>query len=165
MQWTGEWRETFRVTPAPDQPWYLSVWLYDTCEEMRASLHADGWTEGDDPELALGGCCFGVEHAVDPVFAVVHLPRDILGSGLVAHEMTHAAFRYMERLGLTVTHGPDGTLRQRACGVEETFCSVVEHLNAGFWTAYYATTEATGPAREAGEVPSNGTVQRPDVPG
>jgi hypothetical protein len=53
-----------------------------------------------------------------------------MGAGVVAHEMTHAAHFWLERLGLSVHDLEDEAL-------EERFCEVVGQLCRTFWTKYF----------------------------
>jgi hypothetical protein len=78
---------------------------------------------------------------------IIYIPRTHLGAGLVAHELSHAAFRYCERRRLRIEHwkwGPPAfglsvkAKKVRVDSSEEVFCDVVEHLSRQFWSEIFA---------------------------
>lgn len=81
-------------------------------------------------EQHLQAACDHVSSRTWPhVLAVVYLPLDTMGSGLVAHELGHATFRVMNTRGLTMVAN------------EETFCLVLDSLTKQFWNQYYEKEE------------------------
>jgi hypothetical protein len=125
--------ETFRIKSGDDQ-WL--VYLCATLDEMRALLR-ERTGECHPGQL---GMCLSVASDDRTLRGALFLSREALGSGLVAHELAHAAFRTCEARGLTVFH----QMRpQRTDGLqathphEETYCHVLEELTREFWRAYY----------------------------
>ena len=78
------------------------------------------------------------------LIGIIYLSRRHLGVGLVAHELTHAALRYCERVHVKVRHWEWRLQRPNLTATttttvpsEEFLCSVVEHLNRQFWMRAY----------------------------
>jgi hypothetical protein len=138
--------ETFRISALGH--WFL-VHVAATPEAMRAAMRRHV-TSCDPNQLA------AVVAVSDPKGGLfvdcagfIFLPQSALGAGLVAHELSHAAFRLMERHGWRVEH--DVRVGDATNEVEETYCKAVEELTRDFWNHAYdlglAGTEAAAAVR------------------
>ncbi len=132
--------ESFRVHPWEAAPDYFLVHISPTLEEMRLVMDEHtGWCHPD--QLA---CCIRCEPANEEtrerfgaLFGMLFFSQEALGSGLVAHELAHAAFRSVESLDLRVAHW-DRTSERAASWTEELYCNCLERLTRTFWTEAYA---------------------------
>lgn len=130
--------ETLLVHVEPDRGECFLVYVLDDVAALQAFVR-DVLQDADPDVAKLSGCCYGITSTTDPnIVGAVVLAKTKLGAGYVAHEMGHAAFRAIERLGLQVNHDrEDASFTVRASSVEERYCGIVEHLNAGFWREAY----------------------------
>lgn len=129
--------ETFRVHPEPDGRLFAIVIIEDTLAKMRARMIE----ETGSCHVDQIGCCVAVSPTTDAhagIFAVVYLSRERLGSGLVAHELTHCAFRAAEAIGLRVAHWERTDDQPDVATTEEMFALMLERLTAEFWSNAYA---------------------------
>lgn len=120
-----------RAKHGPKTPFFwCSVWR--TLPQMRG--HLNQLTEEIPPGFPKKGqekaiaACYSWKHtigrAIQPEMGVLCFAMAYTGASSIAHECTHAAFRYRERL--------EGTLRKRKFTEwyrEELFCSVVGEMS------------------------------------
>lgn len=122
----------FDLQAHPRHPHYVSVYVFDDREEMRAAIQE----LGEVVPANLSGGCVEVQDSDDP-----HLVAEVFVSELtvatVTHELAHAAFRVCERLKVDVRHwerrdsgDPEET---EATPAEELYCETLEHLHAELW--------------------------------
>lgn len=140
--------ETFRIRPQQGSRYYFVVHVGTGLGTMRAAMRRhSGWAHPKMlgavdsvrhrlPSGRLTGCC-----------GVIYFSRRHIGTGIVAHELAHAAFRLSERLGDRVEHwrwregGRVTHVDGSATTVpsEERYCVLVEGLSRDFWNKAYAT--------------------------
>ena len=104
-------------------------------QQLAAVDSATDWVRDRDGRRRKGCLC-----------GVLYFARNCLGAGLVSHELSHAAFRYCERIGLRVVHWKrreqmftSARLANRSltASSEEKYCDVTEQLNRDFWNKAY----------------------------
>lgn len=78
------------------------------------------------------------------LIGIIYFAKPHFGSGLVTHELTHAAFRYAEHVHVQVRHwewrdrpATLGRGKTTTVPAEEFICEVVEHLTRQFWRKAY----------------------------
>ena len=121
---------------------YLTVRIFPTREEMREHIHAaPGWRE----RRSYAANCEAITRTYSAVLTKrggrlqrtrklgeVLFHRGNLGSGIVTHEMGHAALHWSSlrrwSMALTVGHASRG---------EERLCWVLGWLVTQFWRPYY----------------------------
>jgi hypothetical protein len=130
-----------------DREYYFAVCVYETIADMRAAMVAMG-RSGIQADHALASC-ITTNSVGDPenrMLGVLMFAEDHFGSGVVAHEIAHAAFRVAERCGVRVTHWRRAKPWWRrwrdevdqGCMQEEIYADVVEALTRQFWREAYA---------------------------
>lgn len=129
--------EQFRVYPLGEEtaPFFV-VSVSDTLAEMRALLDEH---EFPATRTVLASCISATRPYDDDHIGWVFFAREALGSGMVAHEMAHAAFRMADACGVRVEHWRrpkfDGV--DMSNGREEVYASVIENLTRQFWREAY----------------------------
>ena len=134
---------TFRLRARPTSRCWFVVHVADSLTAMRRTMRKSaGWAHPN--QLAAVDSVRITDPRLRGLIGIVYFAKSHLGSGLVAHELTHAAFRYAEHVRVQVRHwewrdkpatlGGDKTTTVPA---EEFLCSVVEHLNREFWLKAY----------------------------
>lgn len=127
---------------------YFTVRVCRTVAEMYAEVARDGCCSGHRRSwyqfLAL---CHGHMtvrfgprggQRVLPSLGIIWFAEPYTGASTISHEMTHATFRWAERVGLRVRSRRlrDGQ-HIMADAAEERFCQVHGGLVRQFWNAYY----------------------------
>jgi hypothetical protein len=132
----------FAVAPSSDA--YFEVHVADTGEEMRAHIAetsgASTLAAANGPVVAL---CVSAEWDDVPSFAgIMFFSRDEMTVDIVAHEIAHAAFRFVERRRIKVKHWRariwlNLTLgrRRTTLDAEELYARAVEVMTRQFWVA------------------------------
>lgn len=139
--------ETFRIRPWRDSDLWFLVHVAPNVVTMRRELRAF-LGECHSAQLAAVVSCEPNDPAarrsrVRHMVGVIFFARTWLGSGIVAHELSHAAFRVCNRLGIRVDHwsDPSRTLAEQRpmweASAEEKYCGFAEHLTRDFWRAAY----------------------------
>lgn len=131
--------ESFRISVLGK--WFL-VHIAETVDDMQATMK--GHVGGCHPQqLACVVSIDSYDESLTGCIGFIFMPRDHLGSGLVAHELAHAAFRVCDVIGLRVAHWERPLVQFRAPSdtttspSEESFCSMLETLTQKFWTKVY----------------------------
>lgn len=134
---------TFRVRVRPTSRCWFAVHVADSLTAMRRTMRQhSGWAHRR--QLAAVDSVRTTDPRLKGLIGIVYLSRRHLGVGLVAHELTHAALRYCERVHVQVRHWDWKLQRANLTATttttvpsEEFLCSVVEHLNRQFWMKAY----------------------------
>lgn len=128
--------ESFRVRPVKGTRYYFLVHLASDLKAMKAAMRKH--TGSAHPQqLAACVAARGRGESNQGLVGLLFFATSHLGSGIVAHEMAHAAFRYCELKRLRVAHWDRPTHPERTNVVEESFCDYLEELTRQFWCRYY----------------------------
>jgi hypothetical protein len=127
------WR--IRVGPKRSNK-YWAVIIYPTVKEMGRWIESmpseDGWAHRRRDRRPYVACCLTFKSGIPRnCLGIVVFNLNWIGSGIVVHEMTHAALRTL-RLGL-------GKRLSRAD--EERLANTIEHLVKEFWRRWYRYAE------------------------
>lgn len=133
-------RESFRIRPSARSRRFFVVHIADDLEKMAREMRRCG-IEPHDDQLGMCVSASTTDRGWLGLLGVVFLSRQVIGVGLVTHELAHAAFRVADRRRLRVEHWErgvdyaDGTTLTNPA--EETYCLIVEHLTRDFWRQWY----------------------------
>lgn len=134
--------ETFRIRPFPNSKAWFLVHVSPDLTRMRATMRK---TIGDchpkqvAASLGLDPVGRAAKRAHPGICGVLFFAKTWLGAGLVAHELSHAAFRVCERHGIRVQHWrtPGYAFETQPpmwrASDEEKYCNFVEYLTRDFW--------------------------------
>lgn len=142
--------EAFRI-PVPYSDGEIVVYLYPDVAALNAAL-SDYGVDVEQPYIGLYSDVVPADQndaLVADVVGVLCLARDHMGSGLVAHELAHAAFRTLERERLKLRHWHQRKpfwarvlwwydVVARSNDVEERYCMTLERLTRSFWEEWFA---------------------------
>jgi hypothetical protein len=113
---------SFRVKPNPERTHYYRVEVYPTAAALQREpcpiTGARGGLKG------VVGLCLSYKKRSGsrllPEVGTIRLCRSHLDISTISHEATHAALRYIERLGLCLPE--DYATREWSCDEEEALC-------------------------------------------
>lgn len=139
----------FRLRPRPTSRYWFAVHVAKSLTAMRRTMkRSSGWAHPN--QLAAVDSAWSADPQLRGMIGIIYFANNHLGVDLVAHELTHAAFRYAEHVRVEVRHwawrNQPATLgRGKTTTVpsEEFLCSVVEHMNREFWQKAYRAGLAT----------------------
>jgi len=135
----------FRVRPTRAGTLYFDVRIYDDRRKMLRALarndHKLGvrvdWSATDAVCRSFQFQRFrGRRWRSLPILGVLFFNRQVLGAGIVAHEMAHAAVQWARRVGLS-GHRVWNRRGTTEWVENERFAFAVGNLCAQFWTEYY----------------------------
>ena len=131
----------FKVRPLYRSPKFFAVHLATTVAAMRREMRR-----------CAGGCHSKQRGAVISVVSgthphclgIIYLAKSRIGSAIVAHEMAHAAFRTMERVGMLLDTTEVETRWASTHPSEEQFCEIIGRLNSHFWMEFFRQERRDG---------------------
>lgn len=127
--------ESFRLYPYGDDAGFFVVHLASSLKELRQTMATH---TGETRTHLVGAVIHATSEQIVQLIGVVYFSLDHLGSGLVSHELAHAAFRAMERRDLRVDHwNRQGGEDLQTSDNEEEFCLILERLTRQFWKEAY----------------------------
>jgi hypothetical protein len=115
-----------------DGRYRIKVIIWNTIAQLRRSYRAT-LGPGRAADQVTAACYSDTRPLRGSLVAEVHFAKAYLGVGMVAHELSHATFRWMEKRGFPVS-GIKPVWKCNRTDPEERFCYCLDRLCRGLWS-------------------------------